>query len=346
MALHGTDLFVVQNQQNKDLYKVQLSELITEIEAGSGAVNFRGGVDLNYGPSAQDQSTVSDLSNISLPASNGDMYVVLADCLSIAAGWVMKGGEIAATKGDCIVYDASDAKWILLATEALGGTVTGIVATLPLESNGDDVTPVISIREARTITTATSAGDSKGTEGAVHRLAEAADVIADTGTADSRAVVTADLLKDTNDHIAALELAPGGVTSVTTTDANNNAALSINPTTGPVVLEINTASNAAYGVVQIASASDISIGKPGGGAVIDASQLKDAIDNLPSEAIVSITEDGTDIVNNALQILTVAKTAPGNVKEKDTTIGVNAGVFCPYDFSSLKDISQAPDPTP
>ena len=176
-------------------------------------------------------------------------------------------------------------------------------------------------------------------------MAEAADVIADTGTADSRAVVTADLLKDTNDHIAALELAPGGVTSVTTTDANNNSALSINPTTGPVVLEINTASDLLYGVVQIANASDISNGESGGSAVIDASQLKAAIDNLPSEAIVSITEDdGTDIVEDALKIQTVAKTAPGNVKEKDTTIGVKAGVFCPYDFSSLDEIKDAPDP--
>jgi hypothetical protein len=339
MALQSTDLFVVQSQTDKKLYSLKVSDLITEIEAGSGAVNFRGGVDLNYAPSAQDQSTVAGLENIALPANNGDMYVVLAACPAIAAGWVMQGGETEAVKGDRIVYDADNANWILLATDALGGTVTGVIATLPLESDGDDVTPVISILEARTSTAATASGDGKGTDGAVHRLAEEADVNATTGTADPRAVVTADLLKDTNDHIAALELAPGGVTSVTTTDANNNAALSITPTTGPVVLEINTASDAEYGVVQIASASDISNGTSGGSAVIDASQLKDAIDNLPSEAIVSITEDGTDIVNNALQILTIAKTAPDNIHEKDTTIGVNAGVFCPYDFSSLPDIN-------
>ena len=339
MALQSTDLFVVQSQTDKKLYSLKVSDLVTEIEAGSGAVNFRGGVDLNYAPSAQDQSTVSGLENISLPANNGDMYVVLVACPSIAAGWVMQGSETEATKGDRIVYDADNANWILLATDALGGTVTDVIATLPLECDGDDVTPVISILEARTSTAATTAGDGKGTDGAVHRLAEEADVDATTGTGDPRAVVTADLLKDTNDHIAALELSPGGVTSVTTTDANNNAALSIAPTTGPVVLEINTASDSDYGVVQIASASDISNGTSGGSAVIDASQLKDAIDELPSEAIVSITEDGTDIVTNALQILTVPKSAPDNVNEKDTTIGVNAGVFCPYDFASLPDIN-------
>ena len=339
MALQSTDLFVVQSQTDKKLYSLKLSDLVTEIEAGSGAVNFRGGVDLNYAPSAQDQSSVTGLENVALPALNGDMYVVVVACPSIAAGWVMQGSETTATKGDRIVYDGNNANWILLATDALGGTVTDIVATLPLESDGDDVTPVISILEARTRTAATAAADSKGTDGAVHRLAETADVVATTGTADARAVVTADLLKDTNDHIAALELAPGGVSSVTTTNANNNSALSILPTTGAVVLEIKTAADSDYGVVQIASASDITNGTSGPSAVIDASQLKDAIDDLPSEAIVSITENGTDIVTGSLQILTVAKTTPDNVHEKETTIGINKEVFAPYDFSSLPDIT-------
>jgi len=339
MALQSTDLFVVQSQTDKKLYSLKLSDLVTEIEAGSGAVNFRGGVDLNYAPSAQDQSTVTGLENVALPANNGDMYVVVAACPAIAAGWIMQGGETQATKGDRVVYDGDNANWLLLATDALGGTVTGIVATLPLESDGDDVTPVISILEARTATAAATAADSKGTDGAVHRLAEVADVNTTNGTGDPRAVVTADLLKDTNDHIAALELAPGGVSSVTTTDADNNSALSISPTTGAVVLELSTATDTNYGVVQIASASDIANGTAGGGAAIDASQLKEAVDNLPSEAIVSITEDGTDIVSGSLQILTVAKTAPDNVKEKDTKIGINQGVFAPYDFSSLTDIT-------
>ena len=339
MALQSTDLFVVQSQTDKKLYSLKVSDLVTEIEAESGAVNFRGGVDLNYAPSAQDQSTVTGLENVALPASNGDMYVVVAACPAIAAGWIMQGGETEATKGDRIVYDGDNANWILLATDALGGTVTGIVATLPLESDGDDVTPVISILEARTATAATTAADGKGTDGAVHRLAEDADVNTTTGTGDPRAVVTADLLKDTNDHVAALELAPGGVSSVTTTDADNNSALTISPTTGAVVLEISTATDTDYGVVQIASSSDITNGTAGGSAAIDASQLKAAIDNLPSEAIVSITEDGTDIVSGSLQILTVAKTTPDNVKEKDTKIGINVGVFAPYDFSSLTDIT-------
>lgn len=339
MALQSTDLFVVQSQTDKKLYSLKVSDLVTEIEAGSGAVNFRGGVDLNYAPTAQDQSTVSGLDNIALPALNGDMYVVVVACPSIAAGWVMQGSETTATKGDRIVYDADNAEWILLGTDALGGTVTDIIATLPLESDGDDVTPVISILEARTSTAATGAADGKGTDGAVHRLAEATDVESTAGTGDPRAVVTADLLKATNSVVDALALSPGGVTSVTTTDANANSALSISPTSGNVVLEIETSTDSDYGVVQIASSSDITNGTAGASAVIDASHLKDAVDNLPSEAIVSITESGTDIVAGSLQIVTVAKVAPDNTKEKDTTIGINEGVFAPYDFSSLPDIT-------
>ncbi len=331
MALQSSDLFVVQSQTDKKLYSVTFSDLVTQIEDASGALNFRGGVDLNYAPTAQDQSTVSELNNIALPALNGDMYVVVADCPSIAAGWVMQGSETTALKGDRIVYDKDNAEWILLATGDLGGTVTDVIATLPLESDGDDVTPVISILEARTSTAATSASDGKGTDGAVHRLAEASDVDATTGTADPRAVVTADLLKATNDIVDGM--------SVTTTDVNNNSALTISPTTGDVVIEINTASDAQYGVVQLADASAVTNGTSGPSAVIDASQLKDAIDSLPSEAIVSITENGTDIVTGSLQILTLAKTLPNNVKEKETTIGINKEVFAPYDFPSLPDIT-------
>ena len=338
MALQSTDLFVVQSQTDKKLYSLKVSDLITEIEAESGAVNFRGACDLNYSPATQDQSAAAQLSNIALPANNGDMYVVIVDCPSIDAGWVMANSETTAIKGDRVVYDADDANWILLRTEALGGTVTEVIGTFPIESDGDNVNPVISIVEARTNTAATNSSDGKGTDGAVHRLAEQSDVEPTTGTADPRAVVTADLLKQTNDIVNALQHSPGGVTSVTTDDVNNNDALTITPTTGAVKIEIDTASVDDYGVVQIASPSDVQNGNSGAGAIIDASQLKDAIDGLPSEAIVSITEGGTDIVTGSLQILTTPKLDP-NSMEKDTTIGVNQGIFCPYDFSSLTDIN-------
>ena len=329
MALQGNDLFVVQSQTDSKLYKLKVSDLIVEVESGAG-INFKGSVDLNNAPSAQTPDPIT------LPGQNGDLYIVESDAGAIDSGWVMVNGETTADEGDRIVYDADDTGWVLItAGSNTTGTVTGVTATLPLKSDGDAVDPVISIRQARTSTKATSDADGEGPAGAVARLAEAADVEATTGTGANTAVVTADLLKATNDIVNGLALSPGGVTTVTTTDANNNSALSISPTAGNVVIELKTASDAEYGVVQIADASAITNGTSGPSAVVDASQLKDAIEDLPDEAIDSITEGGTDIISGALDI---QETVVVDGK-KQVTIGVKEETFAPYDFSTLPDIS-------
>ena len=327
MALQNTDLFVVQSQSDKKLYSLKVSDLIAEVEAGGGVV-FKGSVDLNNPPAS---------SGVSLPAGNGDFYMVASDAPIIDSGWVMQGSETEASQGDRIIYDGDTNDWILITTgSATAGTVTGVVATLPLESDGDAVEPVISIVTARTATAAGGAADGKGTAGAVAKLAEADDVKHD-GTGDPTAVVTADLLKQTNAIVEGLVLSPGGVTTVTTTDANGNSALSISPTAGNVVIELETADDSTYGVVQIASASDITNGAAGATAVVDASQLADAIEPLPKTAVISVTEGGTDIVTGAIKVTTTADAT--NPNEKDVTLGVAAETFCPYDFSSLTDIT-------
>ena len=329
MALQGNDLFVVQSQTDSKLYKLKVSDLIVEVEGGAG-INFQGSVDLNNAPGSQTPDAIT------LPAQNGDLYIVESDAGSIDAGWVMVNGETSAEEGDRIIYDVGSNGWILVTVGSnTTGTVTGVTATLPLKSDGDAIDPVISIRQARTTTGATSDGDGEGTAGAVARLAEAADVEATTGTGAATAVVTADLLKATNDIVNGLALSPGGVTTVTTTDANSNSALSISPTAGNVVIELNTASDSEYGVVQIADASAITNGTAGPSAVIDASQLEAAIEALPDEAIDAITEGGTDIVSGALEIQETAVTDG----KKQVTIGINEETFAPYDFSTLPDIS-------
>ena len=365
------------------------------------AYSFGGSVDLNNSASAQTPA-------VTLPAANGDLYIVESDANPINADWIMDTGVTTANENDRIIWDADGGYWVLVAGgSSTGGTVTDITATLPLETDGDSVTPVLTINQARTQTAATNAADGKGTAGAVAKLAEAADVAHTVGTGDTTAVVTADLLKATNEIVEGLALAAGGVTTVTTADANGNSALSVSPTSGNVVIEIETAddstygvvqianasditngtagasavvdaaqlkavsdeidaletgvssvsttdangngalslspttgavvaeiatgSSSTYGVVQIASASDITNGTSGGGAVVDASQLKAAVDALPQTAVNSVTEGGTDIVTGALQIATDAN--------EDVTIGVNEETFAPYDFSSLTDIT-------
>ena len=400
MALQSNDLFVIQSQTDSQLYKLRLSDLDAYLEGSSG-VQFRGSVDLNNSASAQTPA-------VTLPAANGDLYIVESDANPINADWIMDTGVTTANENDRIIWDADGGYWVLVAGgSSTGGTVTDITATLPLETDGDSVTPVLTINQARTQTAATNAADGKGTAGAVAKLAEAADVAHTVGTGDTTAVVTADLLKATNEIVEGLAVAAGGVTTVTTADANGNSALSVSPTSGNVVIEIETAddstygvvqianasditngtagasavvdaaqlkavadeidaldtgvtsvsttdangngalslspttgavvaeiatgSSSTYGVVQVASASDITNGTSGGGAVVDASQLKAAVDALPQTAVNSVTEGGTDIVTGALQIATDAN--------EDVTIGVNEETFAPYDFSSLTDIT-------
>jgi len=327
MALQTNDLLVVQSQTDSKLYKLKVSDLDAYLEGSSG-IQFRGSIDLNNAAASQSPP-------VTLPATNGDLYLVDRDAATIQSDWIMEPGVTSAQENDRVIWDGNSNYWVLVAGgTSTGGTVTGITATLPLESDGDSINPVLTIQPARTSSSATNAGDGKGTAGAVIRLAEAVDVAATSGTGSPDAVVTADLLKQTNDIVNGLSLAPGGVTTVTTTDANSNSALTISPTAGNVVIEINTASETEYGVVEIASASDITNGVAGAGAVVDASQLKDAIDNLPQTALNSIQEGGANIVNGALQITTDA--------DNDVLIGVVEETFAPYDFSSLADITTVP----
>lgn len=331
MALQGNDLFVVQSQTDSKLYKLKVSDLIAQVEAGGGVV-FKGSCNLNVAPGLNTPA-------INLPANPGDFYMVASDAPSIDSGWVMQNSETSASQGDRVIYDADDANWILITTgSSEAGTVTDITATLPLKSDGDTVTPTLSIRQARTTTDAGSAGDGEGTAGAVARLAEAADVVHTSGTGSKTAVVTADLLKATNDIVEGLATSAGGVQTVTSTDANGNSALTISPTSGNVVVEIKTAADDAYGVVQIADSSAITNGTSGPGAVVDAGQLADAVAELPRTAIVSISEGGTDVITGALEIISTPKSDP-NATESDTTIGIQKDVFCPYDFSALTDIT-------
>ena len=182
MTVQNTDLFVIQDPTDKKFYSLKFSDLISEIEL-SDSVTFKGSADLNNPPAS---------SGITLPANNGDFYIVQSAAPIIDPGWVMEHGDTEAGEGDRIFYNTDTAAWILTR-----GSITKVLASLPLESDEDPVEPVISILDARTIDAAVLAGDGKGTAGAVAKLAAAADVASD-GTGDTTAVVTADLLKATN----------------------------------------------------------------------------------------------------------------------------------------------------
>ena len=72
------------------------------------------------------------------------------------------------TEGDRVIYDGDNSNWILISSGSANAAIAGVDASLPLKSDGNAVTPVLSIREARTETAATAAGDGEGPDGAVH----------------------------------------------------------------------------------------------------------------------------------------------------------------------------------
>ena len=315
MALNSTDLFVVQSQSDSKLYKLSLNDLKASVEGGSG-INFRGTVDLLVPLSGQINPD---------PAVNGDMYVVAQDAATINNTWTMAGGVTSADENDRVIWDENDANWILIAGGTnTGGTVVEVQGTDPIQVDmaSDPTKPIVSIDQATTT-------DS----GAVERLATAADTVHTNLTPSDTAVVTADLLQATNKILNDLQVSPGGVTSVSTDNVNLNDALTISPTSGAVKVEIANASETAFGVGSVADAADITAGTAGGGALVDAAQLKAVSDAIPEEAdfgVLSIVEGGADIVSGALKIQNTAG---------DVTIGVAENIFVPADFDSLPDIN-------
>ncbi len=310
MALQSSDLFVVQSQADTNLYKLTLTDLEAHLGGGSG-IQFRGQVDLTQPPTGQ----------IHLPAINGDMYIVENDTPVINAGWSMKGGVTSASEDDRIVWIADDAEYELITGgSGTGGIVVEIIGTTPLAvDNSDPTVPVISVADATTTD-----------KGVVERLALAADVDSSNNTPSATAVVTADLLNETNKIVDALALSPGGVQTIDTDDANNNDALEISPTAGNAKIEIKTSSDSNYGVVKIADAAAIISGSSGAGYVVTAEHLKDVSDAIPTDfGVLTITEGGTDIVSGALDIADI---------NGDVTIGVKEDTFVPADFSSLPSI--------
>ena len=314
MALSDADLLVVQSQDDGQLYKLRIDALDRHLENSAG-IQFRGSVDLNNGAAAQDP--VVDLGAL----SNGDLYLVESDAAVINADWIMADGVTSASEQDRIIWQGEENSWLLVTggSGGGGGTIVDITATPPLRSDGDATSPVLTIDQATT------------TEpGAVARLATADDVKHTDGTGSSTAVVTADLLKSTNDAIQGIK-ADAGVTEVTYVNSDSNDAILITPTKGDVTLDVLNATESIYGVVKIATSSDIAAGTPGASAIIDAEKLQAATADFLTEAIISVEAATDDLTAAALTITT-------NV-DKEVTVQVNENVFAPYDFSSLDDIN-------
>ena len=190
MALESTDLLVVQKQDGaKEIRKASLTQLSEYLQTEPG-ITYKGTADFT---NAADEPGVKN---------TGDMYI--NDNASAPGTWAWAGGVNAegitdVFKGDRCLWNGT--QWDVMQSGAGDVGVTEVQGSLPIEIKGTPDTPVVEIKTATT----TEAG-------AVSRLATAADVTANTGTGSTSAVVTADLLKKSNEDI--LSATSGGVTSV------------------------------------------------------------------------------------------------------------------------------------
>ena len=188
MALESTDLIVVQKQDGaKEIRKASLTQLSDYLQTEAG-VTYKGTA--NFTDAGEEPTT----KNV------GDMYI--NDGVGAPGTWAWSANAEGITDvyaGDRCLWNGT--QWDVMQSGAGDVGVTEVQGSLPIEIKGTSETPVVEIKTATT------------TEpGVVARLATDADVTASTGTGSSSAVVTADLLKKSNEDI--LSATSGGLTSV------------------------------------------------------------------------------------------------------------------------------------
>jgi len=186
MALEATDLLVVQKQSGgKEVRKASLSQLNDYLQTEPGVV-YKG------------QANFTDAGEEPASKNTGDLYINDAPAAGTWAWSANSNGYTDVTPGDRALW--SGTSWDIIQSGADDIGVSNVTGSLPITISGTAAEPNVEIEQATT----TAAG-------AIARLATAADVSA-SGTGETTAVVTADLLKQTNIDLAAAT--SGGLTSV------------------------------------------------------------------------------------------------------------------------------------
>ena len=187
MALENTDLLVVQKQSGaNEIRKASIQQLSDYLQSTDSVV-YKGLA--NFTQAGDEPGT----------RNTGDLYInnALAD-----GTWqwsANSGGVTDVSPGDRCLWNGTN--WDIIQSGVGDAGVETVGASLPLSVTGTAADPVVESRQATTTLS-----------GHVARLATDADVTANTGSGSSTAVVTADLLKKSNEDI--LSATSGGVTSV------------------------------------------------------------------------------------------------------------------------------------
>ena len=235
MALESSDLFVVQKVGGgKEIRKASLQQLGDYLQTEPGVV-YKG------------TANFTDSSELPGVKNSGDLYINSGPADG-TWDWGTNSGSITVVQpGDRALWNGSS--WDIIQSGAADAGVEKVTGSEPIIIDGTASEPNVNIRAASTTES-----------GAVARLATAADVTANTGTGSTAAVVTADLLKKSNEDI--LTATSGGLTSVQGVDPIEVATDGTNSSTAnsPAV-SIKDSGIAQKGAVALAD-PDADLGKP------------------------------------------------------------------------------------
>ena len=299
MALAAGDLFVVQKDPGGALAKVTAQELNDYLEA-SDSVTYKGAKDFG--------ASLDDPGNGTL--NTGDLYINTGDT---DGPWAWANGPSPTpnpvSSGDRAIWNGTSWDYFSDGIQDAGvETVSGGVA---ITITGSPANPTVDADYAST------------TAPGVVQVATDADVTAGNVGNPAELVVTAAQLYATEQKIAN---AGGG--TVTEVSAAADSPLTVATGTTTPVIDIVEATEVLQGSVRFATDAEAAAGVVTDAAVTPVQLAANVPSDLGVETIVET--DDASAVSGAMVIS--GPDADGEVK-----IGVQADVFCPYNFKSLPD---------
>ena len=324
--IHDTDLFVVQRTSGgtAGTYKVTAKEVSEYVGENAPAIEYQG---------ARDFTKLDDD-----PINGTDTFVPKAGDLLIneataPGNWVWTPidpnltAPVEVQPGDRCIWN-SGGYWELIAGGTGGGGVIEIDGTYPITID-DSVTgtpeePIVEIAPAKKTdgSAPVAKTDLLSNGGAVEALATASDVAANAGASPNpNSVVTADLLKATNDEIAAItDPTTGYVSSVDKgTTGTGNSSLTITPTSGDVKVDIAAVSETNPSDLGVTSYGEI---QAIADAQITAADLVESVTVGANDGgATTITPSTGDVV---VEVAAAADATPGVISINDIK-GIIAG---------------------
>ena len=298
MALAAGDLFVVQKDAGGTLAKVTAQELNDYLEA-SESVTYKGTKDFG--------ASVDDPANGTLNV--GDLYINSGDT---DGAWAWTNGPTPTPDpvgaGDRAIWNG--VTWDYFSDGVQDAGVESITGGNAIDIGGTPAVPVVAAINATTA--------------AIGVVQVATDLDVSSGNVGSPAalVVTAAQLKTTNDLISA---SGGG----TVTNVTGTAPISVTDNTTQPKIVISNATDTAVGVLRFAEDAEAAAGIATNCAITPAQLGANVPDDLGVETIVE-TDDALAV--------TGAMIISGPDDDGEVKIGVQAEVFCPFDFSTLDPV--------